>query len=126
MTYRVIVVSGWVELEGERCYGTCDHDRQVITISGAAMKDRQDITLRHEIWHIWELALGLSFDTEEERARNFATISHLVEEQLQQLNQHPDARKYFLSRILFPEGLELTFRPPCSYPACRGEASDAV
>jgi len=111
LRYEIRVVSGWVYLNGERCYGTCDHDAQVIRISGAAQPDRRLLTLKHEVWHAWEELVPLRLESEEDRARAFAAVASSIDIDVRDL-QPPDNEPitFQVVRILLPQGTELKFQ----------------
>ncbi len=52
-TYRVRLVHGVIEHEGEACHGLCDHLRQEILISDEPPESQRLRVFFHEMMHAW-------------------------------------------------------------------------
>lgn len=64
-TYRVRLVSGTIEHEGEPCFGLCDHLSRTILIADALDPDQRLHVLLHELFHAWQRHCPVALNEEE-------------------------------------------------------------
>lgn len=116
VVYELLLVPGWLELDGQRVHGTCDRDHCRIEISAAAPPAKRHATAWHEIAH----AMVEELDIHQSGALGEEAVCNLIGLAMAAMDPKLSARiRVYMTTGIMPDDVMILTGCSCLVPIVR-------